>query len=857
MRLLAGVLFAALSIDAQIVISQIYGGGGNAGAIFRNDFVELFNRGAAAVPVNGWSVQYASATATAWQPLTLTGTIEPGRYFLVQLAAGAGGTQDLPRPDATGTLALGAAAGKIRLVNTTENVIDLVGYGATANESETAPTRDLSNTLAAIRINGGCTDTNNNTTDFVTGAPNPRNSASPRTDCAAPPPQAERLSISAIQGPGDVSPHEGKRVITRGIVYARRASSFYIQSALPDQDHDDRTSEGLLIFTSSAPPAEAAVGNLVDVEGVVTEFRPAADLASPPLTEITSPIVTLLATGQTLPAATGLDHPNWERYEGMRVQVPGAILTAPTGGILSETAGTSTSNGIFFVSTTAARPFLRSDGAQWPILRVDSRGITNQPVDLRAGKAVAGLFGPLDYGARHYTVVLERGPAITLEADVPPPPVPAAAPGEFTIASLNLQRFFATQTSFDTRVAKLKKFIVETLRSPDILALQEVGSPAALEKVAVELAGYLPLVASSNDPSGIACAYLVKRSTATVTTAFPIEDPIHDRQPYRLNVRVGSLQFAVLNIHMRSLNNADDPAIAMKRRQQAESINRIASAIQNENTPYIIVGDFNAVSFDELIGVMSQGLNLTSVSPLLKNGDEYSYVFNGLTQTLDHVLLSPGMRALITRAAYTRANADWPESMRADLNFGARVSDHDASVTWFRADPVSFTAFSITNAASYLTGSIAPGEIVTIFGRDLSGQRFLIDGREAQTFYQSPTQWTIRVPEQLARGTVAFERAGQTVHSVDVPITTAAPGLFASAPTGRRGDPIELWATGLVPSHEVRICNQTAEVVYRGQSLGLWQINARIPADCPVGAATAEITSGRRTSNMIRINVLP
>jgi len=853
MRLL---LFATLSLDAQIVISQVYGGGGNAGATFRNDFVELFNRGGETVSVTGWSVQYSSATGTTWQSSSLTGAIEPGRYYLVQLAAGAGGTQDLPRPDATGTLALGAAAGKIRLING-ESVIDLVGYGATANESETAPTRDLSNTLAAIRVNAGCTDTNNNNADFVTGAPNPRNSASPRTDCSAPPPQAERLSISAIQGPGDVSPHEGKRVITRGIVYARRASSFYIQSAPADQDSDDRTSEGLLVFTSTTPPPEAAVGNLVDVEGVVTEFRPAADLASPPLTEITSPTVTLLSASQALPAAVPLAVPNWERYEGMRVQVPGAILTSPTGGTLSETAGTSTSNGIFFVSTTAARPFLRADSGTWPVLRVDSRGITNQPVDLRAGKAVAGLAGPLDFGARHYTIVLEGGVAITLEADVPPPPVPAAAQGEFTVASLNLQRFFATQTSFDARVAKLKKFVVETLRSPDILAVQEVGSPAALERVATELSGYRAFVSSTNDPSGIACGYLVKNSTVTVTTAFPIEDPIHDRQPYRLNVRVGSLQFAVLNIHMRSLINADDPAVLLKRRQQAESINRIARVIQGDNVPYMIVGDFNTVAHDELIGVMSQGLNLTSVSPLLKNGDEYSYVFNGLTQTLDHVLLSPGMRAFITRAAYTRSNADWPESLRADLNFGVRVSDHDASVTWFRADPVPFSAFSITNAASFRTGSIASGEIVTIFGRDLIGQRFLIDGREAPTFYQSPTQWTIRVPEQLSRGAVAFERGGQTVHSVEVPVAFASPGLFATTPSGRAGDPIELWGTGIAPSFEVRICNQIADVVYRGQTLGLWQINARIPTECPAGATTAEVASGRRTSNIIRVDVRP
>ena len=214
------------------------------------------------------------------------------------------------------------------------------------------------------------------------------------------------------------------------------------------------------------------------------------------------------------------------------------------------------------------------------------------------------------------------------------------------------------------------------------------------------------------------------------------------------------------------------------------------------------------------------------------------------------------MRALITRAAYTRSNADWPESLRADLNFGVRVSDHEASMTWFRADPVPFSAFSITNAASYLTGSIAPGEIITIFGRDLTGQRFLVDGREAQTFYQSPTQWTIRVPEQLTRGVITFERAGQTVHTVEMQTANTAPGLFTTTPSGRAGDPIELWGTGIAQSHEVRICGQTAEVVYRGQTQGVWQINARIPGGCPPGATTAEIASGRRTSNFIRVNVL-
>ena len=75
-RALAVLLFllvaaaGALSIPTargaspDVVVSQVFAGGGNAGAPFASDFVELFNRGATTVDVSGWTVQYASATGT-------------------------------------------------------------------------------------------------------------------------------------------------------------------------------------------------------------------------------------------------------------------------------------------------------------------------------------------------------------------------------------------------------------------------------------------------------------------------------------------------------------------------------------------------------------------------------------------------------------------------------------------------------------------------------------------------------------------------------------------------------------------------------------------------------------------------
>jgi predicted extracellular nuclease len=180
----------------HLAISQVYGGGGNSGATLKNDFIEVFNRGAVAVNLAGWSVQYAAAGGTgAWTQTPLTDlTLQPGQYYLVQEAQGTGGTVDLPTPDAVGTTPMAAGSGKVALVNsilplngqcpTSTSIADLVGYG-TANCSEGSPAPTLTNTTAGLRNNGGCVDTDNNAADFTAGTPNPRNTASPLKDCTA------------------------------------------------------------------------------------------------------------------------------------------------------------------------------------------------------------------------------------------------------------------------------------------------------------------------------------------------------------------------------------------------------------------------------------------------------------------------------------------------------------------------------------------------------------------------------------------------------------------------------------------------------------------------------------------------
>lgn len=171
-----------------VVISQIYGGGGNAGAMYRNDYIELFNPTNISVNLSSYAVQYTSTMGDTWQITPLTGSIPAFSYYLIQEAQGAGGTMPLPSPNATGTITMSATAGKVALTNTTTmlsgacplnaTVVDFVGFGGTTDCSfGTGPAPAPSNTMAILRKGSGTTNTDNNSTDFTTGTPTPRNSA--------------------------------------------------------------------------------------------------------------------------------------------------------------------------------------------------------------------------------------------------------------------------------------------------------------------------------------------------------------------------------------------------------------------------------------------------------------------------------------------------------------------------------------------------------------------------------------------------------------------------------------------------------------------------------------------------------
>ena len=617
----APIMPTAQAVSTTIVISQVYGGAGcgTAGcSTYKNDYIELFNRGTSAVSLNGWSVQYAAATGTAWQTTPLTNvTLQPGQYYLVAEGAGANGVNNIPTPDATGTIAMSGTAAKVALVNTTTalsgscptgaQIVDLVGYGSTASCSETAPAPAPSTTTADVRAAAGCTDTDNNSTDFTATTPNPRNTSTALNPCSGGGGGQPSLGINdvsqdegnsgttpftftvtlssaagaggvtfnwstadgtatagsdytavangsgsipqgststtvtvnvtgdtttepnetffvnltnvtgatvtdgqgqgtivnddvtitpiyQIQGSGSTSPFNGSTVTTTGVVYGLKSNGFFIQD--PTGDGNTSTSDGVFVFTSTAPPAAAAIGNNVRVTATVAEFSPTSDPNQRPLTELTSPTVSTIPGSNTLPAPTTItaadtqvnNLENLEKYEGMRVQVQSMTVVAPTQGNITEASATVSSTGVFFgVVTGVARPFREAGipisdplpaGAPANIprfdenperLRVDSDA---QPgttaANVSTGAVLANVVGALDYSFRTWTILPETT-LTSVNGSATPAPVPTA--NEFTVASFNIERFFdttndpnigepvLTTTAFNSRLNKVSLVI--------------------------------------------------------------------------------------------------------------------------------------------------------------------------------------------------------------------------------------------------------------------------------------------------------------------------------------------------------------------------------------------------------------
>ena len=279
---------------SNVVINEVYGGGGNAGGKFNNDFVELYNPTDAEIDISGWKLNQKAANGNTGNTVKLSGKVPAKGFFLIQGDSQDNEkSQDLPKADLVGSFNFGAKAAIAELIDNNGQIADLVGWGTTAKGAETSPAKGTANATSVQRKDVGV-DTDNNAIDFIVAEPTPQNSGNTGetpvdptpedpTDPTAQPEQpqpGEITPIAEIQGTGHTSPFKGKNVTTRGVVTAVYASDgskrgFYIQTpgtgGSPKQKGD--ASDGIFVYMGRvAESAYPEIGDFLEIAGTADEY---------------------------------------------------------------------------------------------------------------------------------------------------------------------------------------------------------------------------------------------------------------------------------------------------------------------------------------------------------------------------------------------------------------------------------------------------------------------------------------------------------------------------------------------------------------------------------------------------------
>jgi 5'-nucleotidase len=405
-----------------LVISEAYLKGGSANQPFTNRFIEIGNPTGTAVSVDGWSLQYRSATSTGASStvVPLTGSVPANGTYLVQGASNGTVGAALPTPDVVSTLNASGASGTLVLSDQstalalpagavtagTPGVVDLLGYGA-SNTSETAPATNPSgaNGTPDALVRQGTADTDANLADFTLSRTiTPRNAAgetaaggtapTPGGGGTTPPTTpAVAATIPEIQGTTDTSPLVGATVTTNGVVTAVYATGglngYTIQTPGTGGATDPATrttSDGLYVY-SAATAGLVAIGDHVQVTGAVSEFNGLTELtvaSTTGLTELTTPAVA------PLPAAVAFPRTDAQReaLESMLVAPQGdytvadnyttnqygeIVLATGSGRLLqpTEVARPGSAEAAAVVADNAARAVTLDDGASTNFLPRD------------------------------------------------------------------------------------------------------------------------------------------------------------------------------------------------------------------------------------------------------------------------------------------------------------------------------------------------------------------------------------------------------------------------------------------------------------------------------------------------------
>jgi predicted extracellular nuclease len=564
--------------------------------------------------------------------------------------------------------------------------------------------------------------------------------------------------IHTIQGASHISPFNGSMVTTTGIVTAKRTNGFYIQDPVPDSD--DATSEGIFIFTSSAPTV--SVGDAVTVSGTVQEFRSGGSAsANLTNTELISPVISVTSSGNPLPppiivgiggrippsmvieddaspnvetggvfdpSTDGIDF--YESLENMRVQINNAVVVGPSVAF-GEIPVVSDDGANASVRTTRGGIVIRSNDFNPERVFLDDE-ITSTPTVVVGDHFTGPIVGVMDYSFGNFKLEVTSSP-VAVSGGLSQEATTLPGADQLAVATFNVENLDPNDPP--SKFTDLAGIIVNNLKSPDLIAVEEIqdNNGATNDGVVDATTTYNLLIAAiqtaggptyqfrqinpvnnqdGGEPGGnIRVGFLFRTdrglafidrpggtSTGATTVVNGVSGPELSFSPGRIdptNAAFNSSRkplageftfncrklFVIAN-HFIS-KGGDDPLFGrfqpptlsseVQRVQQAQVVNNFVDSVLalDPNAAIVTLGDLNDFEFSNPLTTLKGGVLHDLIESLPQN-ERYTYVFDGNSQAIDHILLSDSLFNGVPAFDY--------DVVHVNSEFVVRTSDHEPQV---------------------------------------------------------------------------------------------------------------------------------------------------------------------------------
>ena len=513
----------------------------------------------------------------------------------------------------------------------------------------------------------------------------------------------DMVPVWAIQGAGSRSPYTFSLVSTAGTVTGvfPDLGGFWIQET--ETDRDPLTSSGLFINTGDLE-IRAAPGNIVRVSGIVRETYQQTQI------QVSDPgDIVILEVGSALPPSVELDplpdeavsNAYYESLEGMLVQVTGpAVAVAPSSGY---------GEFVLVLDKQGIKRLWQGDTSHngLAIMVDDGSSMVHEerstlPYTINTGDQVSDLIGPLAYTYGRYKIEPIVQPQVS-SAEVSLPALPPVDPDAFSIMTWNAENLFDVLDphpsdppkpgirSYKVSVAKVANTILAA-GAPTIVGLQEVENIDILEDIAAYESlvsyGYQPFLIEGTDSRYIDNGYLVRGDVAEIVDVqqHVAPDGLTSRPPLEIEVEIKtgsrSLRLFVLNNHFTSMSGGESATEPRRVAQAAWNTTVLETILGNDLDGYAaVIGDLNSYYDSPPLDTLREA-GLIHVFEVDPDARWYSYIYQGVSQTIDHILVTPPLYDLIQRVDVLHVNADFTLPPVDDVS-PLRKSDHDPIIAVF------------------------------------------------------------------------------------------------------------------------------------------------------------------------------